>query len=73
MNLCNLQLGFSGGLSKHVHWVGIGPLSKILAVKIKIKSAADWTTMTVQAVFVLFVVYRQNHVLTVLPNVFSDT
>ena len=29
-----LQLGSSGGLSKKFHRVGIGPLSKILAVKV---------------------------------------
>ena len=30
----NLQLGSSGSLSKNFHGVGIGPLSKILAVNI---------------------------------------
>ena len=31
--LLNLQLGISGNVSKHVHGVGLGPLSKMLAVK----------------------------------------
>ena len=31
----NLKLGSNGGPSKNFHGVGIGPLSKILAVKVK--------------------------------------
>ena len=45
----------------------------MIDIGLKPPLTADWTTLTIQAVFVLFVVYRQNHVLTVLPSVFSDT